>query len=451
MATDDPTPQDSAELAALRAENSALKTRLLLLEDSSATEWPEPVRRRRFRSFWAVLLIVVACLLAPLSVAAVWAKGEVTNTDRYVTTVAPLASDPAIQAAVTQRVTTIVMDALNVDELSTEALGAIAQNRDLTDRQSAALEALSGPITSGVTSLVESTVDKVITSETFETIWVEANRRAHSQLDGILSGSNAGGAVSIQGDALEVNVGEVVAKVKEALIADGLTVADKIPEVNTTVTLFESDNLSNVTQLQRAYTLLNTIGFWLPLLVAVLAITGIALAVSSRRAVIGFGIGFLISMASSALLLMLARVEYLNALPESVNQDAAASFFDTMAFFLRQSLWTGATAAVVLVLAGILTGPTRFARSIRGAAITVAAAVQRQLAEWGASLDTVRRWVISSSTGIRVGVVLIAAAIVVLQSTRTPALVLWVSAGLLVALFVIQILASDTEPEVADE
>jgi hypothetical protein len=31
---------------------------------------------------------------------AVWARNQVTNTDRHVRTVAPLAADPAIQAAI---------------------------------------------------------------------------------------------------------------------------------------------------------------------------------------------------------------------------------------------------------------------------------------------------------------------------------------------------------------
>ena len=55
------------------------------------------------RTFWSTLLIVVACVLAPLSVVSVWARGEVTDTSRYVQTVAPLASDPAVQQAVTNR------------------------------------------------------------------------------------------------------------------------------------------------------------------------------------------------------------------------------------------------------------------------------------------------------------------------------------------------------------
>ena len=42
--------------------------------------------RQRWRTIVAAVCIVVACLLAPLSVVAVWTRNQVTNTDRYVAT-----------------------------------------------------------------------------------------------------------------------------------------------------------------------------------------------------------------------------------------------------------------------------------------------------------------------------------------------------------------------------
>ena len=52
----------------------------------------------------AALLIVLACALAPLSVVAIWTRNQVTNTDRYVATIAPLARDPAIQNAIADQI-----------------------------------------------------------------------------------------------------------------------------------------------------------------------------------------------------------------------------------------------------------------------------------------------------------------------------------------------------------
>ena len=51
------------------------------------------------------VLVVLVCILAPVSVLAVWLHNTVLDTDQYVATVAPLAHDPAVQEAIATRVT----------------------------------------------------------------------------------------------------------------------------------------------------------------------------------------------------------------------------------------------------------------------------------------------------------------------------------------------------------
>ena len=48
--------------------------------------------------------VVLACLLAVVSVFVVFARNQLLNTDTYVSTVAPLATNPAIQTQVATRV-----------------------------------------------------------------------------------------------------------------------------------------------------------------------------------------------------------------------------------------------------------------------------------------------------------------------------------------------------------
>ena len=52
-----------------------------------------------------VVLVVIACVLAPIAGTAIWINNQVTKTDRYVRTIKPLASDPHIQAAIADNVT----------------------------------------------------------------------------------------------------------------------------------------------------------------------------------------------------------------------------------------------------------------------------------------------------------------------------------------------------------
>ena len=57
-----------------------------LIGDDRGGAGADPVSRQRWRTILAVLLIVVGCVLAPLAGVAVWARNQVTNTDRYVRT-----------------------------------------------------------------------------------------------------------------------------------------------------------------------------------------------------------------------------------------------------------------------------------------------------------------------------------------------------------------------------
>jgi hypothetical protein len=53
-------------------------------------------------------MLLIGCLSAVLSVPARWVRNQIADTDSYLRTVAPLASDPAIRTALTRRVTTLM-------------------------------------------------------------------------------------------------------------------------------------------------------------------------------------------------------------------------------------------------------------------------------------------------------------------------------------------------------
>ena len=114
-------------------DRAVLLARLQLLETENArlragapsAAVPRP-RRKVGRSTAAVVLILIGALLAPVAVVGSWARGLVVDTERYVDTVAPIAQDPLVQSAVSNRITVAVVDALNVEELTTQATDAVA-------------------------------------------------------------------------------------------------------------------------------------------------------------------------------------------------------------------------------------------------------------------------------------------------------------------------------------
>ena len=134
----------------------------------------------------ATILIVLGCLLAPVSVLAVWVASEVSNTSRYVATMEPLARDPAIQNALTERITTEITTRLNVTGYADQAAATLS-SRGLP-KVGAELRAVAPSIASGVAGFVRSEVHKIVTGPRFARAWVQANTVVHQELVKALSG-----------------------------------------------------------------------------------------------------------------------------------------------------------------------------------------------------------------------------------------------------------------------
>lgn len=398
-------------------------------------------QRHWVRTFWSTVLIVIACILAPLSVVSVWARGEVTDTTRYIQTVAPLADNPAIQDAVANRITQEIFTYVDVPALTSQAVETISGNRDLTPEQTAALEALTGPLNSGIESYTQQVVDKVVESDQFAAAWVEANTLVHQRLNAALTGQTTDNAIQVENNEVVLNLGNLIAAVKQQLIDSGFSIAEKIPATtDASIVLFQAPNAATI---QAGYSILNAVGFWLPLIAITLAIVGIFVCHTPRKALAWFGFGLILAMALGAALVGVARIAYLGALPATVNVPAATAFFDQFTVFLRQSLWAGAAGGAVLFLGGLLMGHGKVAAGFRRIPVAAAAGIQRWLASIGLQMRSVRSWVGAQATGLRIALSLAALVFVMLQRYKTPELVLWTTAGLLLALFIVQVLASD--------
>ncbi|MFF2306677.1 hypothetical protein ACFVVP_29780 [Streptomyces sp. NPDC058128] len=340
-----PDDENQNELAALRARVAAL--------ESEAADRPAP--RHRGRSFLAAVLIVIGCLLVPLGIVAAWTSDIVGDTDRYVSTVAPLASDADVQAAVANRVTGAVMEHIDLESLLE---GVAPEQRPLLAK---ALGKLGGSLESAVSSFVHDKAQDVVASDAFETVWTDANRAVHTSVVRALTGSGDG-AVQINNDTVTVDLAPVIERVKERLVDSGLTVAGKIPEIHTDFTVVKSEDIGKV---KTGFRLLQVMGLWLPVLAVLLVVAGVLLSTHRRRTVIASAIGVAVAALVLGIALTVFRTVYLNALPDTVSQPAAGSVYDALIHFLRTTVRMVVTLGLVVALAAWLTGPSRPAVVVR--------------------------------------------------------------------------------------
>ena len=436
---------ERAELARLRAEVANLRSQVAA---APAVGGPPPVvppsrpRRQRWRSVVATLLIVIGCILAPLSVTAVWAKNLVTDTDRYVATVTPLASDPAIQNAVTNKITTEIFMRLDVQGLTNEAVDALAE-RGLPPRVATPLHALSEPLASGVQSFVRDEVEKFVASDAFKDAWVTANRTAHQALVAALTGQTGEG-ITIANDTVSINLGPFIQDVKQRLVDRGFDLASRIPDINPSFTILQSDL---ITKAQGAFRLLNAIGNWLPVVDLIVLALGVYVAKGHRRALLGAGLGLAGSMVALALGIFFVRTIYLNALPLGVlDHDAAASFYDTLVRFLRLGLRTVLVFGLIVALGAFLTGTSVTAVRTRMALSRGIASLRGGAEKAGFRTGRFGAWVYRYKRVLQFAVLGIAALVLVFWDRPTGKVIIVLALCALVVLAIIEFLGRPPTP-----
>ncbi|MCX4824498.1 hypothetical protein OG883_32515 [Streptomyces sp. NBC_01142] len=273
----------------------------------------------------SAVLIVLVAVLTPLSALAVWGDLEVGDTDNYVATMAPLASDPAVQNAVAVRITAEVMQEIDV-----------------------------GPFQEGVRSLLQEAVLSFADTDAFQAAWNTINRAAHTAVETALT--------SESGDRVTIDLTPVVAQVKQQLSEEGVPFADSIPVEGTRITILESDKLGAA---REAFRVLRIAGPWLPVATLLLAAGGVLLAVHRGRALIGIGLALAVGGVLLRITVAVVRGPALDDLPPDVDRAAAGAAYDALTATLRTTAWWLLAVGLALALAAWLLDRRRRTRAAR--------------------------------------------------------------------------------------
>ena len=436
---------ESQDVDALKARIGELETQLASGEPPPPTD-PEAHHHVRGLSVVSAVLVVLACVLAPLSVTSVWANRIISDTDQYVKTVEPLVRDPAVQAALTDEVTQAVLDNIDVQGVTKEALDALARQRGVPSSVAAAIPGLQLALVNGVNGFVHDQVAKIVASDQFAQVWDAVNRTAHDQIVRLLSGEQ-GGAVTAQGDTVTLNLAPVIAQVKRALVDQGFSLADKVPTVNKTFVLVQS---KSVTHAQGAYKLLEKLGVWLPIIALVLLLGGVLLARDRRRALMLGGLGVAASMIVLGMALAIARTWYVNETPGNVlTPDAAGSVFDTLVRFLRSSLRAVGVLGLVLAFAAFLSGPSTAAVKTRRGFTQGIGSLRGSAEAAGWQTGPVGAWTYAHRRALRLTAAVLGGVVLMFWNQPTAGVVVGVAVVVLLVLVVIEFLGRPPHPRAA--
>jgi hypothetical protein len=398
------TLQDEVER--LRADNAALQRKASI--------------RRTGRRASVVLLLIIGCGLAVLSVVAIWLRVTLLDTDRYVNTVAPIAAQPAVQKAVADQLATAVDSKIDFAGLARQVL---------PDRA----DVLAPAIATGVQSQIHSRLREFTASPKFQQLWVNANRSAHARLLALLEGGRSK-RLLLQGDTVYLDLSPVVDQLKARLEQRGLTrVADAIPPtVDGKIKLVQS---SGITDAQGGIRLLKATAIAMPILAFLCLLGSVLLTRPWRRGLLHAAIGLFVAMLILIAALAVGRSAYLDALGNgALPRDAASGIFDTVAAFLRHGVRIVAAVAILVAVVTFIFGLPlkRYAQSA-----------------WRAFATDARvEWIAAHQRDLMIGVGVVAGLVLLIWSPLTGGRVLLVAILAAALIAVIAAISSGVpEPE----
>ncbi|GAA3622434.1 hypothetical protein GCM10022200_00710 [Microbacterium awajiense] len=400
---------DTVDLAARIRELEAENERLRAAADTGEPPTTEPPARERRPGLWRAILsavcIVLAGILVPLSVVGAWARTELVSEEAFVQTFAPLAEDPDVQQLVIDQTTAAINASVDIEGITDDVFDGIA-GLDLPPSAISALNLLRAPAVSGVQSLIDTSVTRIVESDAFAAVWQRALIASHRALVATATG-NEGGAVTIDGSgAVGIELGPIVDELKDRLVEQGFGFASAIPAIDTTIIVAQSDALVIV---GTVYGLAVTVGWWLPVVALALAIAGILIA--RRRSTASMGVGIALALGSGALAIGLTAagaVLGLSAGNLGIPSRTLDTIFFTVVGAMRDTAVVLVFLGLVIAVAAWLAGRWSSAARVRGFAASLSAGARTGLRRRGLDTGAFGEWMYRQRVLVRIIILVIA-------------------------------------------
>jgi hypothetical protein len=313
----------------------------------AAPEEAKPLARWRVILVWS--LVAVASILLLISSLTIWLKRQIISSSGYKTTSAQLLQNSDIRATLATYMTDTLYERVDVN--------AILQ-KQLPPR----LQPLAPVAAAALPNLTDRTANRLLASPRVQTLWVEANSRAHDRFIDILNGKKTGRLLTA-GGAVVLDLDPLIKRIAgSGGLGQKLTAA--LPPDAGHVTILKSKQLD---QLQKAFKVLKALTVFLAIAAIGLYALAIGLAPGRRRRLLR---GSAVSFLFVGLLVLILRRLIGNAVVDSlVGTDSAKTAASAAWSIVTSMLKEIGVALIVYGAIGLvgawLTGPTHPAVAIR--------------------------------------------------------------------------------------
>ncbi len=344
-------------------------------EEPEADSADRPRKSSRWRRALVVVLLVLSCLTVLVSSVSIWAHRTVFNTDQWVATVGPLAQNPDVVKSVADHVT-VQLD------------NTIKPEQTLKNLLPPKLDRFAAPISQGFDQIVHGAVTKILHTDQFQKFWVEANRQVHARVVAVLKGQPTPHLTTSNGE-IKLNLLPAVSKILTVVDskASGLLNAkEPIPVITAdtpvdqarselsaalgrdlpanfgTPVLFHSEQLASAQHLVKVF---NTLIIALVIVTVALIIGTVLIAERRRRAIIALAVGIIVSMSLAVVLTKVITNQVVSSITTPDDRGAVRATITSVLKGLNVISAILIAAGLVFAVLAFLTGPSRFAGSVR--------------------------------------------------------------------------------------
>jgi hypothetical protein len=321
-------------------------------QGSTASGAPVPVapavgRIRGLRR--ARALVVLASAVLVVAIMAMWIRAQIIDTNGWTQTSVRLLESEKVREFVASGLSERLLKVVDVQNIA-------------ADKLPPALAPLAPALATAAAQLVPQAIDRALEVPAVQALWAHANRLAHARVIELLNGggprlSTAGGVVSLNLEALLDRLGQ--------RLGVGSEIGAKLPAEQRHIVLLRSRQLRAAQDVVKG---LRDLSFVLPALVALMYVGALALAAGSRRRVLlDIGVGIVVASLLTLLLRRWIESYVVNTLV--LNEGARPAIREVLSIatagWRDRALWL-LIAGVLVLCAGWLAGPMRWAVKLRG-------------------------------------------------------------------------------------
>jgi hypothetical protein len=375
----------------------------------------------RWRRWLAWIALVLGCVVLVIANVAVFARTLVFDTDTFVDVLAPEQPDEEVIAG--------VADALSDQIVTANAVQDRIQ--ELTPRDNALVAAA---VADAAENVIDTTVRAVMQNDRFRELWHDAVTRAHEQFVALVEGDTR--------QPVLLDLRPAVERVDQSLEDRGIGLIDDatVDEVGEIVAL----RRSQIDEVRQSVDLARQLAIALPIVAIVLIAIAVVLASDRRRMLARAGVGIVVAMVVTAVALRIARRAITNRVEIDERRQAVESLWGRLFETLFQQTAALVALGLVVALGAWLTGPSRLAIRLRARVRSLGAGETTK--PGAAEPSGVARLLGAHRTGVRLGILAIAAVVLLLLPGPSAPATIVVALLALAAIVGAEILAAPPQP-----